>query len=132
MTAARQFSSHDFWSERRHNYELVVSELVEEECCRGDQEQIARRKEFLAQAFLLPISGAILELAESLVGPGLIPAEVAQDAVHVAAAANHGCSFLLTWNFRHLANAVIRTRIERIVVEHGYGHLTICTPDELA
>jgi hypothetical protein len=132
ITAARQFSSRDFWSERRHQYELVVSELVEEECCRGDQDQVARRKEFLAEASLLPISGAILELAERLVGPGLIPAEVAQDAIHVAAAAMHRCSFLLTWNFRHLANAVIRTRIEGIVVEHGYGHLTICTPDELA
>jgi hypothetical protein len=27
MTAARQFSSRDFWSERRCQYELVVSEL---------------------------------------------------------------------------------------------------------
>src|SRR6266542_2878017 len=73
----------------------------------------ARRKEFLAEASLLPISGAILELAGSLVGPGLIPAEVAQDAIHVAAAAVHGCSFLLTWNFRHLANAAIRSRIDK-------------------
>ena len=54
MTTARQFSSRDFWSERRHQYELVVSELVEEECCKGDQEQVARRKEFLAEASLLP------------------------------------------------------------------------------
>jgi hypothetical protein len=109
-----------------------VSELVEEECGKGDEEQIARRMEFLAQASLLPISGAILELAGKLVGPGLIPPEVGQDAIHVAAAAMHGCSFLLTWNFRHLANAAIRSRIERIVVDNGYGHLTICTPDELA
>ena len=78
MTAARQFSSRDFWSERRHQYELVISELVEEECSKGDQDQVARRKEFLAEASLLPVSGAILELAGNLVGPGLIPAEVAQ------------------------------------------------------
>ena len=46
--------------------------------------------------------------------------------------AMHRCDFLLTWNFRHLANAAIRARIERIVVKHGHRHLTICTPDELA
>ena len=84
ITAARQFSSRDFWSERRHDYELIVSELVEEEFSRGDQEQDARRKDFLREASLLPIRGGMLELARHLVGPGLIPAEIAQDAIHLA------------------------------------------------
>lgn len=122
VTAARQFSSRDFWYQRRHDYELVVSELVEEECSRGDAEQAARRKEFLVEASLVPIGGAILELAERLVGPGLIPFEVTQDAVHVAAAATHGCEFLLTWNFRHLANAAIRGRIRKL--HHLYTRRT--------
>src|SRR5688572_11510118 len=81
MTAARQQSSREFWNKHRHKYELVISQLVEEECRRGDAEQVTRRNEFLAQAALLPIDGAILELAEGLIGPGMIPLEVAQDAV---------------------------------------------------
>jgi hypothetical protein len=56
----------------------------------------------------LPINGAILELAGKLVGPGMIPEKAEADAIHIAAAAMLGCRYLLTWDFRHMANAEIR------------------------
>ena len=34
------------------------------------------------------------------------------DAVHVSIAAVNGIDYLLTWNLRHLANAIIRGKIE--------------------
>jgi hypothetical protein len=40
--------------------------------------------------------------------PGPIPANAGPDAVHIAAAAIEQCAYLLTWNFRHIANAQIR------------------------
>jgi hypothetical protein len=39
--------------------------------------------------------------------------------------------FLLTWNFRHIANVRIRREVERILSNHGYTKTTICTPEEL-
>ena len=49
----------------------------------------------------------------------------------MAAAAVEGCDFLLTWNFRHIANVRIRRAVERILAQHGYTQTTICTPEEL-
>ena len=34
------------------------------------------------------------------------------DAFHVAAAVSGGADYLLTWNFKHLANAALRRRID--------------------
>ena len=58
---------------------------------------------------------------------GFAPAGI----VHIAAAAVEECEFLLTWNFRHIANAGIRRKVERILSNHGYTKTTICTPEEL-
>lgn len=38
--------------------------------------------------------------------------------------------FLVTWNCRHLANAVHRHRIEEVVETQGYRCPVICTPEE--
>ena len=44
----------------------------------------------------------------------------------------NGIDFLLTWNCKHLANAMHRQKIEAIVELHGYAcPAVICTPAEL-
>ncbi len=37
----------------------------------------------------------------------------------------------MTWNYKHLANAGLRTKIEATCLELGYEAVTICTPEEL-
>ena len=37
----------------------------------------------------------------------------------------------MTWNFRHIANAAMRSRIERVCRSAGYEPPVICTPHEL-
>ena len=53
------------------------------------------------------------------------------DAAHIAVAAVGGMDYLLTWNFKHIANAVLRDRIERVCRSSGYKPAVICTPEEL-
>lgn len=55
----------------------------------------------------------------------------AEDALHIAVAAVHGLDFLLTWNCKHIANAMMRSAIERVCREAGYEPPVICTPEEL-
>jgi len=44
-------------------------------------------------------------MAELLVVEKAIPAEYAEDALHVAMAARNGMDFVVTWNFTHINNA---------------------------
>ena len=49
----------------------------------------------------------------------------------VERAAANGIDYLVTWNFRHIANATMRSRIEDVCRRSGYGPPVICTPSEL-
>ena len=62
---------------------------------------------------------------------GAVPRQAAKDALHIAVAAVHGVDFLLTWNCKHIANATMRSAIERACREAGYEPPVICTPEEL-
>ena len=54
-----------------------------------------------------------------------------QDALHIALAAVHGMTYLLTWNCKHIANAAMRSRITATCWDAGYDAPVICTPEEL-
>jgi len=104
VTAGRQLISEQWWSARKSEYNLLISEAVETECLRGDPEMVARRRLFLQD------TARFLELARFLVTPGAVPENAEPDAVHIAAAAVEKCEYLLTWNFWHIANARIREK----------------------
>ena len=59
------------------------------------------------------------------------PAKAAVDALHIAVAVVMGMDYVLTWNCTHIANAVIRPKIEDACRQLGYDPPVICTPEEL-
>ena len=71
------------------------------------------------------------QLAHRLVDAGAVPERAAQDALHIGIAAVHGVEFLVTWNFRHIANAVAKPRIESVCRRAGVDPPVLCTPEEL-
>ncbi len=70
-------------------------------------------------------------LAEALIKNGALPLKAEIDAFHVAIAAVNGINYLLTWNCTHIANAVMRPRIEAVCRRLGFEPPIICTPYEL-
>ena len=91
-----------------------------------------QRDAILQETATLPDDQAIPALAEALLQPrGPIPAVAEDDALHIASAAFYSCQYLLTWNFRHIANAHIRRRVDNILRSLGYEPPIICTADEL-
>ncbi len=77
---------------------------------------------------LLP---AVEILAEPLLASGAVPARARLDALHIAVASVHDMSYLLTWNFRHIANAEKWESIEAVCVSMGIKMPRICSPLEL-
>ena len=131
ITQARQVITQRWWDHEREKYALVISEAVEAECERGDAEMVKKRRKLLEEASLFLVHERMLEVAKFLIVPGALPEKAGVDALHIAAAAVEECEFLLTWNFRHIANVRIRREVERILANHGYNKTTICTPEEL-
>ena len=80
---------------------------------------------------LLKLSEEAVAFAEKLVREGPMPQKAVEDALDIAVATLNGMDYLLTWNFKHIANATMRYRIERGCRLAGYEPPIICTPQEL-
>ena len=51
--------------------------------------------------------------------------------MHIAVATVSGMDYLLTWNFKHIANATMRANVELVCRLNGYEPPVICSPMEL-
>jgi hypothetical protein len=119
------------WWRGRSNYSLVTSEVVLKESAAGDPQASERRLKALRGIAVLHSTAKAEELADDLVRLGAMPAVAIYDAGHVSIAAVHDVEYLLTWNLKHIANAVMRARIEEICRSAGLRPPIICTPAEL-
>lgn len=131
VVAARQEITRDWWENHSSKFDLFVSELVFEEAGCGDEEAATRRLNLIENIPLLETTEDAAKLARHLIDQTPLPSKAAADAFHIANATVHKMNYLLTWNCRHIANAVFRAPIENICRINGYSCPIICTPDEL-
>lgn len=131
VKAARQQITREWWDTRRKDFDLYVSEIVVMECGAGDAVAARQRLESLEGLPMLDVTERVYSLAEKLVKQVPLPATAPVDAMHIAIAVVNGADFLLTWNCSHIANAILRHRIENVCRSNGYDPPTICTPEEL-
>ena len=131
VVAGRQAISHDWWENHRQRFELRVSVLVEEEIGQGDPLAAKRRKALVENIPTLAISDEAADLAELLLTQSAVPESSQEDALHIAIAAAQGADYLLTWNFKHINNAEMKSAIAKVVESCGFMCPQICSPEEL-
>ena len=130
IVAANQEMTKQWW-DSREEFDLYISALVTQEASAGDSTAAQKRLEHLAGIPELNITEEVENFAEILVQKAPLPEKARIDALHIAVAALNGMDYLLTWNCTHIANAILRPKLEAICREFGYEPPTICTPQEL-
>jgi predicted nucleic acid-binding protein len=120
-----------WWARRRAAFDVQISPLVHAEASRGDAVAARARLDAINGLPMLPLDDRALSLASALICPGAIPRKATDDAAHIALCAVHSITYLLTWNFKHIANAEIRLKLDYICASNGYRLPIICTPEEL-
>lgn len=131
ITAAHQQVTQEWWLSCRDSFELFISQIVVQEAGGGDPDAAAQRLEILKDLPLLELTEEVARLAQKLVAQVPLPEKASLDAVHIALAVIHGMDYLLTWNCTHIANALLRGRIEAVCHSTGFAVPVICTPEEL-
>jgi hypothetical protein len=131
VIAGRQAISHEWWANHRQRFELRISALVEEEISRGDTLAAERRIAWIKEIPSLAISDEATELAELLLAQGAVPKGSEEDALHIGIAAAQGVDYLLTWNFKHINNAEMKSVIVKVVESRGFVCPQLCSPEEL-
>jgi len=128
--AANQEITKEWWDNREQFY-LYISALVIQEAGAGNLAAAQKRLEQLDDIPELNITEEVENFAEVLIQKVPLPEKARIDALHIAVATLNGMDYLLTWNCTHIANAILRPKLEAICREFGYEPPTICTPQEL-
>jgi hypothetical protein len=131
LQAARQASTRQWWDTGCSGLSLFTSLEVLDECARGDKAMASERYKLIHELPLLPATDASIQLAARLIESEIIPAKTASDALHISLASVHGMDYLVTWNFRHIANPFLRKRLRRAISADGFNMPVMCSPEEL-
>jgi predicted nucleic acid-binding protein len=131
VAAGRQKITRDWWRLAQGAFELTVSELVQREAGEGDPQAARDRQEATKGLRVLAVDERVRRVARALLAGKAVPPSEAEDALHIALAVVNGVEYLVTWNLKHIANALMRSKIERACIAEGYNPCIICTPEEL-
>lgn len=131
ITAARQEITHTWWENSLPKFQPFISVLVLRESNTGDVHAAAQRRDAISAMPVLEITADAETLAGALISKGAIPAEYPEDALHIAIATVQGMDYLVTWNFTHINNAVLKGKVEQVCEERGFNCPLICSPEEL-
>lgn len=121
----------DWWDNRRNNFTIYASELVEYEAAKGDKAIANYRLDLLRPIIYLDIIEEAIKLAREFLQQSNLPPKATNDSIHIALATVYGLDYLLTWNCKHMANAQIQKKLSQISFKLGYELPVICTPYEL-
>jgi hypothetical protein len=130
INAARQQITNLWWETRRKDFRLFVALPVIVEASNGDHDAAAKRLTVIRKIPLVGLTPQASDLADFLIKETPFPDNAAVDALHIAIACVNQFDFILTWNFKHIANAEIRSKLEVLTESRGYRLPIICTPEE--
>jgi hypothetical protein len=131
IQATRQATTRQWWDEGCSGFQLFTSQEVLDEVGRGEPLMATGRLELVRDIAILEVTERASDLAARLLASQIIPAKAASDAIHIAVASTQSMDFLVTWNFKHIANPHIRARLRMAVSAFGAQLPVICTPEEL-
>ncbi len=131
VMASRQAITRNWWDNERSLYDVYVSVLVEREIAQGDSEAAEKRLQTIADIENIPITEQAVAISKYLIDCNAVPRGSEEDALHIAIAAANGMDFLLTWNFRHINNAVRRMQIVKAIGRFSIFCPEICSPEQL-
>lgn len=131
IVAARQKITRDWWRDAPGKYDLMVSERVIAEASVGDPQAVQDRLAAVQALPNLAVTQQAEDLAKALISQGVVPPTYPEDALHIALASVNALEYLVTWNFKHIANAELRSKIGDVCIAEGYAVSIICSPEGL-
>ena len=121
---------------KKEAYNTFVSAFVIEEINNTDDDE--KRKKLLHVLESYPIqlldtdNEDIISLSGKYMEAGVMPPKKTFDALHVAVSTIYQIHFLVSWNYKHLANINREQKIRQVnIANHYFNDLRIVTPLEL-
>ena len=131
VIAGHQAATQALWKILNRRFAPFISDLVIQESSGGDTAQASMRLEAIKAMPVLAVDHDVESVARILIKQKAVPEKCPEDAVHIATAAVNKMDLIVTWNFKHINNPVMKQRMRDVLARNGYALPEICSPDEL-
>lgn len=131
IALSRKLITSRWWEEIRPGFQIYSSTVTKAECLQGDPDAAQRRLAYLEDLELLEVTEECANLASKIAKLIQLPDDCYNDAFHIAVACVNEMDYVLTWNFKHLANATLIRKLRGFISSSQYQLPQICTPEEL-
>lgn len=131
VVAGNQQITQDWWNKSRTKFDCYISQIVVEEISLGDKNASLSRLNSVKNIPSLGYNSSIENLAIQYINLFAIPDKAKLDAFHLAFAVIYKIDFLLSWNCKHIANAMINLKLRDFNNIHSLFVPFLCTPQEL-
>jgi hypothetical protein len=128
---ALQKQAQRWWECRLSDFDVFVSEKLISDLASyrvSASDELWRKLESLSP---LQPTAASEKLSRALLEENVLPADAEEAASHIAVAAIHDVKFLISQDYRHVANAHFRRKIQAVCSSQGFECPVICTPPQL-
>ena len=131
IRAAYQKITRDWWDSELEKHECFISDFVIDEITKGDFQASEARLNAIQGFKKLGLNETVFELVKEYQKNLNIPERAQLDLYHLALSVGNGMDYVLSSNFKHIANAYVREKLTEINSLLGLRTPTICTPEEL-
>lgn len=131
IISGHQQITNEWWIKSRSKFRNYISEFVIDEISKGDKIASKKRLNSVNNIQILEYVNIIDDLAISYAKLLSIPDKAKLDAFHLAIAVYYEIDFLLSWNCKHIANAVVLSKLRDYNQNNNLFTPILCTPLEL-
>ena len=131
IAAARQIITFEWWNNELPKLDPYISRPVIDEAQEGDSNLAISRLNALKGFNFLEEHEDIAMTAQAYLDFTHLPEKCRLDCIHMATASVYSMDFLVSWNCKHIVNAVITGKIRKANDSLGLATPEICTPEEL-
>ncbi|MCH7472496.1 hypothetical protein IIA79_06040 [bacterium] len=112
-------------------FELLTSVVVGREIALAPARVKEVFEQFAGRARMLPVSADTVTLQRAYLSERIVSPRSADDALHVAIASVARCSFVVSWNFKHIVNYRKIAQYNAVNINLGYSSIGIHSPPEV-
>jgi predicted nucleic acid-binding protein len=131
VIAGHQKTTYDWWHKSKNKFDCFISDFVTQEASQGDKNAASLRLNMIKDLYILVVNEEIVQIAENYFKLLKIPDKAKLDTYHLAFAVWYNIDYLITWNCKHIANAINIKKINSFNLINNLWMPVFCTPHEL-
>ena len=128
---ARKLKTREWWNTERRHFSLWTSSVSEIELRAGAFRRQVECVRMVQRLNYLPITSEASELVDQILEIGIVPANKPRDALQMAVSAAHEMDYLLSWNYAHLANPVVQSRLDALCRQRDLRAPLLVSPETI-